>query len=331
MLNMNYEIDNTDRRIIYELDLNARMPTTKLSKKLRLSREKVNYRINNLVSKGIIRKFVTMINPVKLGYSIYKMFFKFQNLNKEKEKEMISYLIKNNYVYWVALAQGRWDLNLTVFAKDINHFDEILSEFISKYGKYILEQEFNTTLEVGILSKNWILEKNSTERKIFRFGGRVENIPIDKTDIEILKILANNGRMNSTEIARKINSTERKVIYRMKNLEKIGIILGYTTSLNLDLLDMQFFKATINLNLLSPEEKRKLIEYCKIIPNLGFFVFCVGSWPFEAEFIVKNNKQFYDIIDEFRQKFPEIKGFETIIFPKEYKFDWMPLCYSTED
>ncbi|MEK6927709.1 MAG: Lrp/AsnC family transcriptional regulator [Nanoarchaeota archaeon] len=328
---MNYEIDNTDRRIIYELDLNARMPTTKLSKKLRLSREKVNYRINNLVSKGIIRKFVTMINPVKLGYSIYKMFFKFQNLNKEKEKEMISYLIKNNYVYWVALAQGRWDLNLTVFAKDINHFDEILSEFISKYGKYILEQEFNTTLEVGILSKNWILEKNSTERKIFRFGGRVENIPIDKTDIEILKILANNGRMNSTEIARKINSTERKVIYRMKNLEKIGIILGYTTSLNLDLLDMQFFKATINLNLLSPEEKRKLIEYCKIIPNLGFFVFCVGSWPFEAEFIVKNNKQFYDIIDEFRQKFPEIKGFETIIFPKEYKFDWMPLCYSTED
>ena len=49
----------------------------------------------------------------------------------------------------------------------------------------------------------------------------------------------------------KINSTERKVIYRIKNLEKLGIILGYTTSLNLELLNMQFFKATVNLNLLS--------------------------------------------------------------------------------
>ena len=174
-------------------------------------------------------------------------------------------------------------------------------------------------------------DKKEPERKIVIFGGRVENIPIDKVDVEILRILANNGRMNSTEIASKINSTERKVIYRMKNLEKLGIILGYTTSLNLELLDMQFFKATIDLNLLSQDEKNKLIEYCRINPNVGFFVFCVGSWPFEAEFIVKNNKQFYGVIDDLRQKFPEIKGFETIIFPIEYKFDWMPLCYKSEN
>ncbi|MBS3075239.1 Lrp/AsnC family transcriptional regulator [Candidatus Pacearchaeota archaeon] len=328
---MELKIDKIDRRIIYELDINARIPVTQLSRKLHLSREKVNYRINNLIKRGIIRKFVTMINPVKLGYSVYKMFFKFQNLEKEKEKQMISYLMKNDYIYWIASAQGRWDLNITVFAKDINHFDEILSDFISKYGKYILEQEFNTTLKVGILSKNWVLEKDEFERKIVIFGGRVENIPIDKVDVEILRILANNGRMNSTEIASKINSTERKVIYRMKNLEKLGIILGYTTSLNLELLDMQFFKATIDLNLLSQDEKNKLIEYCRINPNVGFFVFCVGSWPFEAEFIVKNNKQFYGVIDDLRQKFPEIKGFETIIFPIEYKFDWMPLCYKSEN
>ena len=156
---MENKIDKIDRKIIYELDINARIPVTQLSRKLHLSREKVNYRINNLVKKGIIRKFVTMINPTKLGYSVYKMFFKFQNLDKEKEKQMISYLTKNDYIYWIASAQGRWDLNMTIFAKDINHFDEILSDFVSKYGKYILEQEFNTTLKIGILSKNWILEK----------------------------------------------------------------------------------------------------------------------------------------------------------------------------
>ena len=219
---------------------------------------------------------------------------------------------------------------MTVFAEDINHFDEILSDFISRYGKYILDQEFNTTLKVGILSKNWILEKEKHERKIVIFGGRIENIPVDKTDVEILRILANNGRMSFTEIARKIDSTERKVLYRMKNLEKKGIILGYTTSLNLELLDMQFFKATINLSLLSVDEKNKLIEYCRKNPNIGFFVFCVGSWPFEAEFIVKNNKEFYDIMEDLRQNFPKIKGFETIIFPVEHKFDWMPLCYEVK-
>lgn len=327
---MKYELDSIDRKILYELDINARIPATQLAKKLRLSRETANYRINNLVNKGIIRKFVTMISPAKLGYSVYKMFFKFQNLSKEKEKEMVSYLVKNNFIYWIASAQGRWDMNMTVFAKDINHFDEILSDFISKYGKYVLEQEFNITLKVGILSKNWILEKNIKERKLVVFGEKVENIPIDQEDVEILKILANNGRMNSTEIAGKIKSTERKVIYRIKNLKKLGIILGYTTSLDLELLDLQFFKATVNLNLLTNAEKSKLVDYCSNNPYIGFFVFCVGSWPFEIEAIVKDNKQFYALIDDMRQKFPEIKGFETILFPVEYKFDWMPLCYKVE-
>jgi len=326
MLNM-IDLDLTDRRILYELDLNARIPVTKLARKLRLSREKVNYRIGNLLKKGIVRKFVTMIDPTKLGYSVYKMFFKFQGLNKEKEKEMINYLTNNNYVYWIASARGKWDLNITLFAKDINHLDEILLEFFSKYGKYIFEQEFNTTLNVGIMSKDWLLAEQKLKSKIVFFAGKIEDYKIDKTDIELLRVLANNARMSATELAVKINSSERIVIYRMKNLEKLGIILGYSTSLNLEVLEMQFFKANVSFNFLSKQDKEKVVDYCRNHPNIGFLIFCVGSWPLELEFIVKDNREFYEIMEDFRQRFPEMKGYDTMIFPKEYKFDWMPLCY----
>lgn len=324
------ELDNLDRRILYELDINARIPVTQLARKLRLSREKVNYRINTLMKKGVIRKFVTMIDPTKLGYSVYKMFFKFQNLSKEKEKEMVDYLTNNHYIYWIASARGKWDLNMTIFAKDINHLDEILFEFFSKYGRYILEQEFNTTLNVGIMSKDWILPEQKLKSKIVFFAGKIEDLKIDKIDVELLKVLANNARISATELAKKIHSSERIVIYRMKNLEKLGIILGYTTSLNLEILEMQFFKANINFNFLSKSEKEKVIEYCKNNPNIGFIIFCIGSWPLELELIVKDNRQFYDIMEDFRQRFPEMKGYDTMIFPIEYKFDWMPLCYKAE-
>lgn len=324
------KLDLTDKKILYELDLNARIPATQLARKLRMSREKVNYRINNLLENNLIKKFVCMINPSKLGYSIYKMFFKFQNMAKSKEKEVISWLIKNNYVYWVASAQGRWDLNITIFAKDINHFDQILSQFISKYGKYILEQEFNTTLVAGIMSKDWLLKEHKLVSKITYVGGAIENIRIDRIDVEILKILANNARMSSTEIARRINSTERIVVYRIKELERKKIILGYTTSLNLELLGMQFFKAIVNLNFISKETKEKIITYCQNNPNMGFFIFCAGSWPLELELIVKDNREFYYEMEELRRAFSEIKGYETIIFPIEHKFDWMPLCYKPE-
>jgi len=221
-------------------------------------------------------------------------------------------------------------LNITVFAKDINHFDSIMSKFISRYNGFILEQEFNTTLKVGICSKNWILNEDKSNRKIVYVGDKIENLKIDKIDVEILRILANNGRMSATDIATKINSTERTVIYRMKLLEQKGIILGYSTSLNLEMLNMQFFKATINLNSLTEELKKEIESYCKNNSNIGFFIFCVGGWSLEFELIVKDNRQFYEILNEFKRKFPQVKSYETVIFPKEYKFDWMPLCYEID-
>lgn len=324
------DLDLIDRKILYELDINARLPVTQLARKLRQSREKVNYRINSLTKRGFIRKYVCMINPAKLGYSIYKLFFKFQNMSKEKEREAIAWLAKNNFVYWVTSAQGRWDLNITVFAENINHFEGILSEFITIYGEFIQEQEFNTTLEVGIMSKDWLLPEKRLSGKIVYVGGKTEDFRIGKLDVEILRVLANNGRMKANEIARKVKSTQRIVIYRMKQLEHENIILGYTTSLNLELFKTQFFKATVNFNVMTPVLKKRIIEYCKNDPRIGFLIFCVGNWPLELELIVKDNKEFYEVMDRFREAFPEMRGYETIIFSKEHKFDWMPLCYEPQ-
>lgn len=323
------KLDLIGRKILHELDKNARQPTTKIAKKLRQSREKINYRINMLMEKGVIRKFVTMIDPAKLGYSIYKMYFQFQNLTKEKEKEMIDYLIKNEYVYWIATCKGKWDLNITVFARNINHFDQILSEFIKRYGAYILTQEFNTTLRVGICGKDWLLPEEKTSNVVY-VGGENIDLKIDKIDAEILKILANNARMNAMEIGKRLNISQRVVIYRIKELEKKKIILGYTTSLDLELLERQFFKAIIFFKTMDEMTKNKVIQYCRSNPNISFFVLCVGSWPLELELIVKDNTEFYRIMDDFKEHFPEIKGYESIILQKEHKFDWMPLCYRPE-
>ena len=325
------QLNRIDRKILHELDANARIPLTQLARKLRQSRELVNYRVNSLLRQGIIRKFVAMINPAKLGYCIYKMYFKFQNLSKKTEHEAIAWLVENNFIYWVATAKGKWDLNITVFARNINHFEEIISGFISAYGRYIADLEFNTTLEVGIMAKDWILPEDRLFSKIAFVGGESSDSRIDKVDVEILRVLANNARISAMELGKKIKATQKVVIYRIRQLEKKGIILGYTTSLDLEKLGVQFFKANVSFNVMSSAMKKKIVEYSRHIPQIGFLIFCVGSWPVELELIVKDNTEFYAVMDSLREQFPEMKGYETMIFPNEYKFDWMPLCYKAEE
>ena len=82
-------LDARDRAILYYLDKDARQSISSIAKKIKLSKEVVNYRIKNLVKQGTICDFSTIINGAKLGYVMYRVFIRFQNVDVEKEKEML--------------------------------------------------------------------------------------------------------------------------------------------------------------------------------------------------------------------------------------------------
>ena len=50
----------------------------------------------------------------------------------------------------------------------------------------------------------------------------------------------------------------------------------------------------------------------------------MGSWHAEIELIVNDNNQYFMIMDNLREKLPELRGYETVIISKEHKFSWAP-------
>lgn len=55
---------------------------------------------------------------------------------------------------------------------------------------------------------------------------------IDQTDIEIIRLLTENSRMQWQEIGEKVHLTGQAVRNRISRLEKLGIIEGYTVRLD---------------------------------------------------------------------------------------------------
>lgn len=321
------KLDLIDKKILAQLDKNSRQTNSSIAKKLKISRERVDYRIKKLISNKIIKKFPTIINPTKFGYSMHKLYFQFQNLTPKKEEEIIDWLVKNPFVQWVTNCKGKWDLNIIVFAHDVEHFNSIMQDFYNTYGEWIYSQHFNITLAAGNLEKGWILKEKNHLSKVLYTANERQDAKLDKEDLELLKIIANNSRMSTIEIAKKMNLTPRIVQYKIKALEKKEVIKGYTVSLDYNLLNKQFYKVVFYINVLTDELKNKLVSYCRQRFNLPFFVFSVGEWPFEVEYVVDNIQEFYEALEDIKTKFPEIKRHESILLSKEHKFDFMPLCY----
>jgi len=100
-------MDKKDERILIELTLNSRIPLNRLAKKVGISREVANYRLNRLIKEGIILGFYTTIDVEALGFERYGCFFQLKGVSKQKEENFIKYLKKNEFVTYISPVIGR--------------------------------------------------------------------------------------------------------------------------------------------------------------------------------------------------------------------------------
>src|SRR3989338_6790520 len=112
-------LDVKDKKILYELDSNSRQPLSIIAKKVGLSRDIVNYRISQLISKGIINGFYAAIDISKLGYIFCRIFLRFQKIDPAKEEEIIEYCRKCPSIGWMYTVDNRWNLVFAVYVKNI--------------------------------------------------------------------------------------------------------------------------------------------------------------------------------------------------------------------
>jgi len=319
------ELDLRDKKILFQLDLNSRISYSELAKKLNTSKEVVNYRINRLVERKYIDQFYTIINSGKLGFVAFKLYLNFQNINEETFANVLKYLKEHKMVFWLASTNGLYEMMVAVWAR--NHYDfnhNFLTGFLNKFSKYISEKETTISLDNNQINRKWFLPK-TTERKITVVGGKPEIIPIDKIDYSILKIIANNSRKPYTEIAKKTNTTLQIVKYRIRRLEKEGIILHYKLGVDPKRYGREFVKTIISLKDITEERETQLINYClELKPTLNV-VRCIGPWDLEIEMEIENMEKYNQVMGDIREKFLDIvKSYKTAIIISEPKVTFIP-------
>src|SRR3989344_5144730 len=208
------KLDLKDRKILYELDLNARRTDKEIAKKVGLRRESTRYRIQKLIDEGYINYFMTILNSMKLGYDWYRTFFKFQNITLEKEKEIIDWLKER--ASWITKVEGKWDLNTGIFCKNIYEFKDIINQFLVEFSSYINRYEFSIVTRMWHYHRDYLIEnKNKTlPGEVMGFSSSKEYIikAIDSIDYKILDTLQNLSNQKKEKILDYIHN-HPKTIY----------------------------------------------------------------------------------------------------------------------
>jgi len=323
---MSHKLEKKDRKILAELDFDARQTNNQIAKKVGLSREVVKYRIDRMINNKLIYRFHTVINYFKLGISKFKLYLRFTNANKGKLEEIAKYFHDHNNTEWVVLTTGRWDLIAGFLVHNVNEFDDEFQDMLNKYHNYIQEKAVTTTLYLAHETRRFLDEEyNKKISKIIYHTSKDIQEKIDEIDEKILRILVNNARIPVTKLADMIKTTPRVIQYHIRELEKKKIILAYRVHLEAKEMDRIFCKAMIYLSNPTRERLNAFINYASSISGAVWPQRVMGNWDFELDMELCDYDEFQDIIMDLKEKFPDvIKNHDFCIVSEEFKLDLYP-------
>lgn len=156
---------------------------------------------------------------------------------------------------------------------------------------------------------------------------------MEDLEIELLKILEDNARIDYDEIAERLGVSVEKVKSSIKELEESGVILKYKTIVNWDKVYEDYVYAIINLKVSLSREK----GYDDIAKRIAKFpeVHAVRLVSGEADFqVVIKGRSLKDVaffIAEKISTIPEVRDTVTHFVLRTYKEEGVTLFADEED
>lgn len=144
----------------------------------------------------------------------------------------------------------------------------------------------------------------------------------DKTDVKIVNILLEDGRMPASEIARRIGDiSERAVRYRIERMVDAGIIQVSAVA------KPQAFGLTTIADVWMEVESDRIVEVAKKMANFDnvSYVACgIGESDVSIQIVAKDTAEIYQFITEVVRKVPGVRKTTTSIVPLVIKdvYQW---------
>lgn len=136
---------------------------------------------------------------------------------------------------------------------------------------------------------------------------------IDKIDVRIVNFLLENGRMPSSEIARRIGDiSERAVRYRMERMIEEGVI--YVTAI----VSPQAFGLNTFADVWLEVESDKILEVANKMAefeNVSYVACAIGETDVSIQIVAEDTAAIYRFVTEVVRKVPGVRKTVTSIVP----------------
>ncbi|KYK20560.1 hypothetical protein AYK25_04600 [Thermoplasmatales archaeon SM1-50] len=318
---MKEKLDAYDKKILFELDIDSRTSASKIAKKLKIPKETVNYRIKRLKKYGWINRLYTIFNASLFGYSYYRVFLKFHKITASTETEIIDYITNDPTCTNLRIMEGKFDLVFLTIQKNSAELKGFLQCFFNLFGMHVEEKNIQMMMKTHKFNQKFLYKGKNIKKTCNHMD--TKHYILDKIDLGIMKAISTDARTKLSDISQVLQKDSRLIEYHIKKMERLGIIVTYTTDLNLIKLRRERIQIDIALN--DPIVIPQMINFFDRTNSCLFIHEMLGKYDLSVEIYVENDEILRDLLEKFKEQFLEKYAYYDLSHVyKEFVINWSP-------
>jgi DNA-binding Lrp family transcriptional regulator len=299
------KLDKKDKMIMGQLEANSRMSYSEIGRKVGLSGETTEYRINRMIRAGLIIRMFAEPNLELLGLKTYRIYLKVENMKKDEEEQMVQYFMKHPKSQWFAHFEGNWDYTIRYTLADEIEFRKEMDELLRRFGHRIKEKSIVVSLQQSFLPLAHFTGKQGKAHQI-SLERVCKHESLDEYDQQIMKLLFENSRIKTVDIASRLGLSPDAIQYRIRKLRKKGIIRFFGAYFNSQVLGFERYKVLFWFHHAKKGRQERLIRYCENHPNSTYLNRVVADWDLEVDFDSRDSAELHKMVRSIRDRFHDV-------------------------
>lgn len=296
---MNYRL----RKLVYLLSEDARISTKTVSRELNISQQSASYLMQSLISKKIVQKYLTIIDPAKFGFINIMCTYNFKNFSRKEINKLTGELSAENYVVTVEEVSRGADLLIEYSVPNLSFFNKLQREIIHKNRDMIYLKETFVVIVKHKYDRKYLVKTPSFD-EIVLCGDR-DVILLNESQKKILAKLRTDARIPLIKIADEVKLDSKTVKNIKNNLESKKVIRKYSIKLNYEVAQIKRSYLFLQPDYIDPNKLDKILNFVKKHKNVLEAIKLIGDFELMlvieeielSEKIIKDIRENFDIID----------------------------------
>jgi DNA-binding Lrp family transcriptional regulator len=309
-----------EKHLLATIELQAGTPIKEIERQTGMPEHAIRYLIKKLATAKLLGPKRPIIDMNLLGYAHYTFFFSLTSESHKVKQSFLRYLSRSPTITWMFELGGDFQYGATISVKHINSVTRFLHDVSQKFGNIFFEKVYSLQLSYNYFGRRYLTPHKLASQPIhFELHQRLEEL--DDSDKQILGAMANSDYTTLTQLSTELKIPLATLERRKQKLEQRGVIRGYFHWIEAGALGMLPYVLLIYMKGISPDFKRKLLEFSRREPQVVYFIECMGNWDFEIGIEVDSMKEVTNITQKLYDHFPEdMRTLKVIPILNYYKF-----------